>query len=67
MTSLTDDDVNMLFDRMIDVAEENSKMVEEQNVELFGGVTDLLTTLCQAVKEIQISTIQEGARYQEET
>ena len=39
MTGLTDDDFNMLFDRMDGVAEENRKMVEEKNVDIFIGVT----------------------------
>ena len=39
MTRLTDDDFNMLFDRMDGVAEENRKMVEEKNVDIFTGVT----------------------------
>ena len=40
----------MMFDRMDDVAKENMKLMEEKNVEIFGGVTELLTTLCQVVK-----------------
>ena len=55
-----DDDVNILFDRMTEVTKENRKLVEERAVKLFGGSTDLLDTLCIAVKEIRISPTLEG-------
>ena len=46
----------MLFERMANISEENRKMLEEKNVELFGGVIDFLNTLCQVVKGLQISS-----------
>ena len=48
----TDDDVTMIFQKITKVVNENMKLNENRNVELFMGVTDLLTTLCKEVKEL---------------
>ena len=53
---LNNHDFNLLFDRMDDATKGNKKMEEEINVKLFKGVTELLTTLCQAIKGLDIST-----------
>ena len=51
---LTNDDYNLLADRMVEVDDETRKKIDSRHIELFEGITDLLQTLCKVVKEVRV-------------
>ena len=55
---LTDDDYNLLADKMVEVIYETRQRIYTQNADLIGVVTDLLQTLCVAIKDLRMAVSQ---------
>ena len=51
---LTDDDYTLLTKRMVEIAEENHKKMDNINTDFFKELIDLLQVLCKALKEVHI-------------
>ena len=51
---LTNDDYNLIADRMEEVSNETCKRIDERNADLVGGIMELLQTLCVVVKEVRV-------------
>ena len=49
-SSLTDEDYNLLVDRMAEDFNETYQKIDNRHTELFGGVINLLQTICKSMK-----------------
>ena len=47
---LTDEDYNLLVDRMVEVVDETHQNINSRHTDIFDAVTELLQTLCYDVK-----------------
>ena len=51
---LTDDDYNLIVDRMDEVSNVIFKKIDDFNTDLVWGIVDLVQDLCVAVKEVRV-------------
>ena len=62
---LIGEDYNLLVDRMAGVIEETCQKIDNWHTELFGGVIDLLQTLCKAMKDVRVMVNKKVTQLQE--
>ena len=52
---ITNDDHNLIYDQIEEVANESCNKMDERHIELVSNITDLLQMLCIVVKEVRIT------------
>ena len=62
---ITDEDYNLLVDRMVEVAKETHQKIDNQHTQLFGEVFDLLQILCKSMKEVRFMISKKASQSQE--
>ena len=55
LVSLIDEDYNLWVYKMVEVIKETHQNIDDRNIKFFGGVSDLLQTLCKSMKEVRVA------------